>query len=297
MVARVASFLIGASETFPEAKEWASDLLQPWHLRDGLATLMFGSDAIPAPAKDRMDRLLAVLIPKISEREILQYVHSFIHESGEFPKAHVAVLRKRSRVFDRRRRKLSKRYSSANLGQALNHLGAALDDAARYDDALGSLQESVAIYRSLAQQQQSRYQAELANTLRDLGVGLDYVARHEDAIAPLREAIAIYRTLTEQESSDYRSNLAEALAVLGGELSELGQYDEAVTVVREAVTIYRSLAQQHRADQLGGLANALSNLGTALREGRLSRRRCGCRGGGSRDVPDVGRKRIDSLPG
>jgi tetratricopeptide (TPR) repeat protein len=111
---------------------------------------------------------------------------------------------------------------------ALNNLGGAQLAMKRFDDAVATLENALAIYRA------SEDRDGESDALNNLGLGLRYVLRLEDAIAAHEAAIVAYR-----EINDRRGEGA-ALNNLALDLRESGQLEAAVHAHEAAITAYRA---------------------------------------------------------
>jgi tetratricopeptide (TPR) repeat protein len=136
-----------------------------------------------------------------------------------------------------------------NEAAALTSLGAALVWVRRFDEAITTLQEAVAIFRETGDRREE-------HALNNLGVALREARRFDEAVTALQDAAAICR-----ETGD-RHGEAMALNNLGNALQEVGRFDEAITAHQDAAAIHRETGNRH------GEGMALGNLGTALREVR-----------------------------
>jgi WD40 repeat protein/tetratricopeptide (TPR) repeat protein len=146
------------------------------------------------------------------------------------------------------------------LAASLSNLGKQLAVVGRRDEALAAEQETVEIYRRLA----DAYRPDLARSLANLGVHLSGVGRREEALAAEQEAVKIYRGLAAADPAAYESDLARSLANLGVQLSGVGRRDAALTAGEEAVEIYRRLTAANPAAGESHFARALANLGMHL---------------------------------
>ena len=142
-------------------------------------------------------------------------------------------------------RRLGDRYRE---GDALNNLGAALQEVRRFEEAINADQEAAIIYRETGDRHSE------GGTLNNLGLAWKGLRRFEEAINAHQEAAAIFR-----ETSD-RHGEGDALNNLGLAFRESGRSEEAISALRDAVAIFRETSDRH------GEGDALNNLGLAFRE-------------------------------
>ena len=142
-------------------------------------------------------------------------------------------------------------------GGALTSLGTALQRVRRFEEAITTLQDAVAVHR------ETGFRLAEGSALTSLGDVLSKVRRFEEAIAALQDAVAIYR-----ETGD-RSRKGHALTALGFTLQEVRRFEEAITTLQEAVAIYRETGDRHSEGvALGNLGIALDAIGNALGDKR-----------------------------
>ena len=96
----------------------------------------------------------------------------------------------------------------------------------RYEEALTSFRDALALYRGLPDTQR-----EQATCLNNTGIALDEVGRYEEALTAYRDALDTYRTLPDTERQQ-----ADCLNNTGTTLHEVGRYEEARTPFRRALT-------------------------------------------------------------
>ncbi|MEV7007919.1 tetratricopeptide repeat protein [Streptosporangium sp. NPDC051022] len=131
-------------------------------------------------------------------------------------------------------------------GTALSHLGIALRQLRRFDEAISTCRQAVRILRETGDRNGE------GQALSNLGDAL-WEARHfDEAITTHRQSVEIHR-----ETND-RHGEASALNSLGDVLQEVRRFDEAITAHRQAAHLYRETGDRH------GEAGALNSLGNAL---------------------------------
>ncbi|MGK7910589.1 MAG: tetratricopeptide repeat protein, partial [Synechococcus sp.] len=108
-------------------------------------------------------------------------------------------------------------------------------DLGRREEALRAAEESVEIYRYLADSRPDAFFPDLALSLNNLGNRLSDLGRREEALRAAEEAVEIRRQLAESRPDAFLPNLANSLNNLGKKLSDLGRREEALRVAEEAV--------------------------------------------------------------
>jgi tetratricopeptide (TPR) repeat protein len=263
-VARVGSFLIGAANTYPEAEAWVTELLQPSDLTEGLAGLMFGSAGVPAPPQDRMDRLLAALIPGIRERTTLDGLEPVLSDGIGYPRARVALFRALAAAVRASISDDKPPAHRADLAAALIDLATALHDFGQHDESREASHEAITLLRKLADERLDSPERALARALTDLADVHVHLGQYTDALDAAKEAITLLRKSTEKQSEGHNPDLAKALRNFGQALTEVGSYAEALTAHQEAVMHLQKFDDENHIGQLD-LAQAMTDLGAALR--------------------------------
>ena len=149
--------------------------------------------------------------------------------------------------------------SDIQLAYLTDELSIRLSAVGRRQDALDTVQASVAIRRRLATADPDTFLPDLAGTLNNESNELSAVGRHEEALTAVKDAATIYRGLAEQHPDKFLPNLATVRNNESSELSAIGRREEALTAIQEAATIYRGLAEQHPDKFLPDLAMARNN--------------------------------------
>ena len=132
--------------------------------------------------------------------------------------------------------------------RALGNLGAALIEARRFDEAITTCQKAAAICREVGDRHGE------GTALDNLGVVLTDVRRLEEAITTIQQAVAIFR-----ETGD-RLDEGMALGNLGGALVQVRRFEDAINVYQEELAICREVGDRY------GEGVALDGLGVALRD-------------------------------
>ncbi|MCI4065858.1 tetratricopeptide repeat protein [Micromonospora sp. R77] len=131
-------------------------------------------------------------------------------------------------------------------GMALSHLGVALNEARRSEEAVVAHTQAVDLIRATGNEHDEGI------ALNNLGLALRGAGRPDEAITAHERAIEIYRRAGDRHDEGIaRSNLGLALVLAG-------RADEAVTAHTRAVDLFVETDDQH------GEGQALDNLGAAL---------------------------------
>ncbi|MFE5495439.1 tetratricopeptide repeat protein [Streptomyces virginiae] len=144
-------------------------------------------------------------------------------------------------------RELDDRYGES---LALNHLGLALREVRRFEEAIDAHTQDLAICQQLDDRDRE------GTALNNLACALQKVQRFEEAIDALNQSLAICRQL------DDRHGESSAIGNLGLVLREVRRFEEAIDAHTQDLAICRELGNRH------GEGQALSNLALALREVR-----------------------------
>jgi tetratricopeptide (TPR) repeat protein len=155
--------------------------------------------------------------------------------------------------------------SHSKLAGLLSNLGGRLSAAGRLTEALKRSDESVGLYRNLAQSCQTRdFRPELARSLRNLGLRLMELGRRKDALAAARESVDLYRDLSRASPEPFIPKLAACLNNLSVCLGELSHLEEALLASEESVELWEQLMQSGSGAFLPGQAASLDRLGICL---------------------------------
>jgi tetratricopeptide (TPR) repeat protein len=154
------------------------------------------------------------------------------------------------------------RFAQAALGRAgenpriqarlHNYLGAALEVAGRYDEAISQHRQALALQESTL----GTEHVEVGRTLNRLGIAEWRAGRHEQALTAYGRARALWEKIEGPDHAD----VGAALHNLGLVLVRLGRYAEAREHYRQALKIFREAYGPIH----GYTANALVNLGIAF---------------------------------
>ncbi|MGW1065394.1 hypothetical protein ACWD4F_12870 [Streptomyces aureus] len=126
------------------------------------------------------------------------------------------------------------RWSPAQRAFALHLRAQARFGLARLDDALGSAEECVAVYRRLVPTRGERPLGGLPGALRTYALVLRALNRTEDSVAAYEECAGLLRDMSLRELSRVTLVRVRVLCELTAGLVALGRHEEALAVGREA---------------------------------------------------------------
>jgi hypothetical protein len=145
-----------------------------------------------------------------------------------------------------------------------NNLSVRLADLGWREQALAAAEDSVSIYRALADARPDAFLPDLARALCNLAIGLSALGRREEALAAAEESVRLYRSLVGSASSPLALELAISLNQLAATLSNLGRREDALMAAEDAVRIRRELAETNPDAFTPDLAASLNDLGPKL---------------------------------
>jgi tetratricopeptide (TPR) repeat protein len=149
----------------------------------------------------------------------------------------------------------------AELALGLHNLALRLRDKGLHEQALDTMERSLALLRELFHDRAEELRADLASCQLNRGLMLHSVDEHRKAEESLREAVGLYRILAGQQPGPFEADLALALQNHGVVLADLGRTGEAITALEEAVALHRSAVG---AESREALVAALNSLGSQL---------------------------------
>ncbi|MFE3267301.1 tetratricopeptide repeat protein [Streptomyces sp. NPDC059215] len=223
---------------------------------------------------ERPRAILEALTRAVRESDVS--VHRLAELAGQLPEssqklapfaveiAQRLVDMRRSEMELRRRNRKNQSKARSRLAQALSDLSHRLFDVGRWDEALESNSECLAVVRRSAPKHAWGVMPEMASILNNRSRFLRQLGKREEALAASRQAVDIQRRLENDDLG--RQILAGMLNNLCIDLRLIGRRDEAVEAAREAVAIHRRLASKSRDAHLPGLAMSLNNLSVQLSE-------------------------------
>ncbi|KAG9076982.1 POC1 centriolar protein A, partial [Ceratobasidium sp. 370] len=147
---------------------------------------------------------------------------------------------------------------------ALRSLSNRLKYEDRQEEALGTIEEAVQIYRKLAADDPAAFTCDLASSLRDLSNRLSDLGRREEALEVIQEVAHLHRRLAADRPAAFTPDLAKSLDDLSLSLSDMGRREDALEVIQEAVQLRRQLVADRPAVFTRDLASSLNNLSVDL---------------------------------
>ncbi len=120
---------------------------------------------------------------------------------------------------------------------SLNNQGLRQSAEWRYEDALASHLEAVALVRKLAEARPETFLLTLAVNLQNLGYTQRRLGRGEDALASTRETVEICRRLAGARTHEASRNLASCLNTLGMVQKMMGQREDAFASLQEGLDV------------------------------------------------------------
>jgi len=152
----------------------------------------------------------------------------------------------------------------ADVAFALDTLGNRLADVGRFDDALSSCRQAVALTEKLAATNPAAHRPDLARRLGNLHLRHINTGHWNEATVIAQRVVALWRDLAGTNPAAFEPELAKGLNHLGICLRQLGRLAEAVVATTESVEILRRLAAGNPTAHEPELAAALDHLGDQL---------------------------------
>ena len=134
----------------------------------------------------------------------------------------------------------------------------------RRKEALESIEEAVRIYRSLAKDDPTAFNAALAKSLGNMSARLSNMDMNKDALACSEEALRIHRALAEQDPGAFNDKLALSLYNLTLNYRHFEEAEKALSAITESSQLYEKLAVEYPAKFNEDYADALDLLGECL---------------------------------
>ncbi|MEV4049636.1 tetratricopeptide repeat protein [Amycolatopsis sp. NPDC049688] len=147
-----------------------------------------------------------------------------------------------------------------------NNLAVRLGDAGDHAGALAAIDEAVAVWRRLAEDNPAAFLPDLAGSLNNQAAMRNAVGDRPGALAAIDEAVTQYRQLAENNPAVFLSDLAGSLNNLAAMRSDVGDRPGALAAIDEAVTLRRRLAEDNPAAFLSDLAGSLNNQAATRRD-------------------------------
>jgi tetratricopeptide (TPR) repeat protein len=129
----------------------------------------------------------------------------------------------------------------------------------RWQEAVDTVTQAVALHRALVARDRPARLPGLARALSNQSIMLSKVARWEESLAASGEAVALQREICTADPVAGRSGLASALSAYATGLVAADRTDEARPLMAESLEVHRSLAASDRNGRLTDLAEAVSN--------------------------------------
>jgi tetratricopeptide (TPR) repeat protein len=124
------------------------------------------------------------------------------------------------------------------LANRLVVLSAALQAVHRDAEALGAVEEAVALYQDLAAARPGKFALSLADALERQALLLAAAGRQPETAAAMTVAVRLYRNLALTDPGTYLRVLARCLITVAEWLSGIDHGSEALEAANEAVSIY-----------------------------------------------------------
>ncbi|MEA2702813.1 MAG: hypothetical protein QOD63_758, partial [Actinomycetota bacterium] len=153
-----------------------------------------------------------------------------------------------------------------DLATQLLEVAARLRDLGRRDDATGPTEDSVGIYRRLAEANPGAWEPDLATSLNKLSIRLAEAGRRTEGLVAIEEAVSIFRRLAEADPAAWEPGLAMSLNNLSVGLAEAGRRAEGLVAVEASVAIRRRLAEADPGAWEPDMARSLNHLSNRLAE-------------------------------
>jgi tetratricopeptide (TPR) repeat protein len=139
-----------------------------------------------------------------------------------------------------------------------------LGDLGQGEESLVAIQQAVAFYRQLAQDNPDTFLPQLARSLTNESGRLGLLRQREKALAAAQEAVSIFGQLVRERPGEFLDHFANSLNNESNALGVMELWQEGLTAAKEAERIYRQLAREHSSQFLPHLATALSNKSRCL---------------------------------
>jgi tetratricopeptide (TPR) repeat protein len=131
--------------------------------------------------------------------------------------------------------------------------------AGRWQEAVDTVAQAVALHRALVARNRPARLPGLARALSNQAIMLSKVARWEEALVASGEAVTLQREISAADPVAGRPGLASALSAYATALATSDRIAEARPLMAESLAIFRSLASSDRNAYLTDLAEAVSN--------------------------------------
>ena len=154
--------------------------------------------------------------------------------------------------------------SPAETAVYLQHLSGRLGAAGDEPRALTAAQQSVSLWKVLAEANPEAHRRSLASSLNNLGNRLGEAGDLLGALEVTTRSVELYETLALSDDAGWQADLAMTLSNLGIRLSGAGENARALAPSKRAVELHEALARAEPISYRPLLANSLNNLGIRL---------------------------------
>ncbi|MEU3022464.1 tetratricopeptide repeat protein [Nocardiopsis alba] len=145
----------------------------------------------------------------------------------------------------------------ADLGYALIGQAEILQALGRWEEAESVLNEAVAIYERLTEDEPGAHEPELGLALNSRASVLFRLRRPAESLPVFEEATEIFRRLADTNPEAFSGDLAGVLSNLSTVLHNTGRCQSAAVIAEETVERYRDLVAARPSQYQRGLADAL----------------------------------------
>jgi serine/threonine protein kinase/tetratricopeptide (TPR) repeat protein len=158
---------------------------------------------------------------------------------------------------------------STDLARTWMMLGRSQQSAGKYDDATRSYDESLRIYRALAEKEpaEAQYQHGIALVLDNLGWLCSERGQLDEALNCHEESVAIHQRLVDNDpkNTGLKFGLAGSYSNLGKRLTTLRRFDEALVAQNKRLVLLKELVQQRGPrrvyqEEIGGTLNCIGDV-------------------------------------
>jgi tetratricopeptide (TPR) repeat protein len=127
----------------------------------------------------------------------------------------------------------------------LSNFSLRLSDFGGREGALPAIEESVHIYRDLAEEHPAAILPDLAWSLSNLSVQLSDFGKREEALAAIQESLNIRRNILQSPTSEIQPALAITLGYLSLCLTDVGHQEDAIAPAQEAAGLLVELCLRY----------------------------------------------------
>jgi hypothetical protein len=160
-------------------------------------------------------------------------------------------------LIDERRLKTTTNSNTEQRAALLLRLSMRRSHAGDRVGALAAVDESVDLYRELAQADPAEFQPHLAGSLNNLSVLRAETGDRAGALEAITEAVGLQQQLAQANPAAFAPDLALSLNTLSNRRAQTGDLTGALEAITEAIDLYQQLAQADPAKFLPGRALSL----------------------------------------